>query len=97
MIMHPIPIVVHCMAHHTNLVVQALSMFRLVKHIENLLQTLHVYFACFLKRHLEFTKLAQMMETKGNKILGKIKIWWILMLSPVMVEYKTLLVKMAID
>jgi len=54
-------IVVHCMAHHTNLVVHTLSMFHLVNHIENLLQTLHAYFAYFFKRHLEFTKLAQMI------------------------------------
>ncbi len=40
------------------------------------------------------------METKGNKILCNIKIRWVFMLSlakRVMVEYKTLLVKMAID
>jgi hypothetical protein len=30
-------IAVHYMAHHTNLVVQTLSVFLLVKHIENLL------------------------------------------------------------
>jgi len=41
-----------------------------------------------------------MMETKGNKILFNVKIQWISMLSlakKMMVEYRTLLVKMVID
>ncbi len=40
------------------------------------------------------------METKGAKILKNVKTPWISMLSPiwhVMVEYKTLLMKMALD
>jgi len=40
------------------------------------------------------------METKGNKILHNIKIQWISMLNIakiMMAEYKTLLVKMAMD
>lgn len=50
--------------------------------------------------HLEFTKLVEIMETKSNKILCKIKTQWIFMLSLakiVMVEYRTLWVKMAMD
>jgi hypothetical protein len=49
---------------------------------------------------LEFTKLAKIMETKGNKIVCNMKTWWISMLSLVkiiMVEYITLLSKMAMD
>jgi len=50
------------------MVLQTLFIFPLVKHIENLfIQTLHVYFAHSLKRHLEFSKLIEIMETKGNK------------------------------
>jgi hypothetical protein len=40
------------------------------------------------------------MQTKGNKIFQNVKTMWMLMLSLakiVMVEYKTLLVKMALD
>jgi hypothetical protein len=91
---------VHCMAHWMNLIMQTLLMFPLVKHIEDLLQTLHVYFAHSPKSHLEFTKLIEIMETKRNKILCNIKTQWIFMLSPakiVMAKYKTLLVKMAMD
>jgi hypothetical protein len=90
----------HCMAHWMNLTMQTLLVFSLVKHIENLLRTLHAYFAHSLKRHLEFTKLVEIMETNGNKILCNNKTRWISMLSSakkVMVEYKTLLVKMAMD
>jgi len=63
---------VHCMAHHTNLVVQALSSLSLVSKIERLDP----------KRHLETSKLVESLECKGNKILENIKTHWILMLSP---------------
>jgi hypothetical protein len=46
----------------------------LVFRIENLLQCLYGYFGHNLKKHLEFTKLAQIMEIKSNKILCNIKI-----------------------
>ncbi len=91
----------HYMAHWMNLVVQTLLVFPLVKHIENLfIQTLQAYFAHYTKRHLEFTKLTKIMEIKGNKILHNVKTRWISMLSlakRMMVEYKTLLVKMVMD
>ncbi len=84
----------------TNLALQTLLVFPLVKCIENLLKTLHAYFAHSPKRHLEFTKLAKIMETKGNKILHNVKIQWISMLNPakrMMAKYRTLLVKMGMD
>jgi uncharacterized membrane protein len=52
------------------------------------------------KRHLEFTKLAKLMETKGAKILKNVKTCWIFILlfvRHVMVEYKTLLIKVTLD
>jgi hypothetical protein len=52
------------------------------------------------KRHLEFTKLAKIMETEGNKILRDIKTRWISMISlvkHVLFEYCTFLMKMALD
>ncbi len=57
-------------------------------------------FAHSLKRHLEFIKISKLMATKGNKIIQNVKTRWILMLNftkIIMVEYKTLLVKMALD
>jgi hypothetical protein len=90
----------HCMAHCTNLVMQILSRLPLVIRLENMLQTLHSYFARSLKRHLEFIKLAKFMQIKGNKILRNVKTRWISMLSlakRMMAKYRTLLVKMALD
>jgi hypothetical protein len=72
----------------------------MVIRLENLLQTLYAYFSKSLKRHLEFSKLAEIMETQGNKLLKNVKTWWISMLEPtkrVMSEYHTLVVKMALD
>jgi hypothetical protein len=69
----------------------------MVNKIEGLFQTLYKYFSKSPKRHLEFTKLAEVMELKGMK---DVKTHWIFMLSPVwhvMVEFRTLLMKMALD
>jgi hypothetical protein len=88
------------MAHHMNLTMQTLSIIPLMKCIESLLQTLHAYFVHSPQRHLEFTKLAEIMETKGNKILCNVKTRWISMLSPtnrIMVKYRTWLLEMAKD
>jgi hypothetical protein len=49
---------------------------------------------------LEFTKLATIMETIGPKLLKNVKTKWISMFSlakQVMLEYKILLMKMAIN
>ncbi len=61
------------MAYKTNFVVQILSHLPMVKRIESLLSTFYNYFYKSPKRHLEFTKLAKIMETKGTKILKNIK------------------------
>jgi hypothetical protein len=55
------------MAHHMNLVLQILFVIHVVKCIESFLQRLHAYFAHSPNRHLEFTKLAKVMEATGNK------------------------------
>jgi hypothetical protein len=71
-----------------------------VNRIEDLLQSLHTYFARSPKRHLEFVKLAEVLETKGLKILRQVKTRWLSMMSPairMMNEYKTLVVKMMED
>lgn len=49
---------------------------------------------------MELSKLVKIMKAKGNKLLKNIKTKWISMLDPtkeVMVEYCTLIVKMALD
>jgi hypothetical protein len=65
----PFVIGVHCMAHQINLAVQTFSHLPLISRIETFWQCLYVYFSHGPKRHLEFTKLAKIMETKSNKIL----------------------------
>ncbi len=88
------------MAHRTNLVVKILFHMLMVNKIEGSLSTFYNYFCKSHKRHLGFTKLAKIMETIEAKILKNVITRWINMLSlakHVMVEYKTLLMKMAID
>jgi hypothetical protein len=75
---------------------QILSSLPLVICLEHLLQTLDNCFAHSLK----FTKLVEMLETKGDKIFRNVKTRWLSMLSlakRLMAEYKTLLLKMALD
>jgi ubiquinone/menaquinone biosynthesis C-methylase UbiE len=64
---------VHCMVHSTNFAVQTLSHLAMVKRTKSLLSTFYNYFYKSPKRHLEFTKLAKIMETRGFKILKNIK------------------------
>jgi hypothetical protein len=88
------------MTHHINLVVQTLSRLPWVVWLESLLQCLYFYFAHSLKKRLKFTKILELVATKGNQILWNVKTRWISMLSPtkiIMEKYKTLRVKMAWD
>jgi hypothetical protein len=64
---------VQCMAHRGNLAFKALSTLGIVSSIKDLLQSCHAYFAHSPKRHFEFTKLTNMMETKGLKMFKNIK------------------------
>jgi hypothetical protein len=64
----------------------------------NNVQSLYSYFSSSPKQRLEFTKLVKIMEIGELKILQNVKTCWILILEPlkrVLVEYKTLNVKMA--
>jgi hypothetical protein len=96
----PFMIGVHCMAHRTNLVVEPLSNLPMVEKLETLCQALYNYFTMNSKKHLEFQKLAYIMETKGLRMLKNVKTRWINLLEPlrrVLAEYKTLVVKMCED
>jgi hypothetical protein len=91
---------VHCMAHRTNLEVEPLSRLPLVSKLETLCQAMYNYFKQSSKKHLEFQKLANLVETKGLSILRNVKTRWISLLEPlkrVLGEYKTLIVKMYED
>jgi hypothetical protein len=87
-------------AHKLNLAVEALNKLPIVATIEDMLGDLYSFFCKSPKKHLEFLKLAEVMETKGNKILRNIKTRWISMLAPsirVMNEYRTLIAKLERD
>jgi hypothetical protein len=80
--------------------VLSLSGLPIVKKLETLCNSLHVYFSSSPKQYLEFNKLAEVVETSGLKILGNVKTRWILLLEPVkhvLLKYKTLIVKMSND
>jgi hypothetical protein len=50
---------------------QALFKLNMVCKLENLFQSLYAYFIESPKKHLEFNKLVEIMETQGNKLLKK--------------------------
>ncbi len=57
------------MAHKTNLVIQVLSNVPMVAKLEDLLQSMYFYYSNSPMQHLDFTKLVEIMETRGLKIL----------------------------
>jgi hypothetical protein len=65
----PYLIGIHYMAHITNLVVQNLSTMPMVSKLENLLQALYSFFFTSPKHHLEFTKLTDIVDIEGLKVL----------------------------
>ena len=64
---------VHCVSHRTNLAVKTLEKVPVISKIEAMLQTFHAYFSASPKRHLEFTKLADLMRTKGLKLVSHVR------------------------
>jgi hypothetical protein len=96
----PFMIGVHCMVHRTNLAVEPLSNLPMVEKLETLCQGLYNYFTMSSKKHLEFQKLADIVETEGLRMCKNVKTRWISLLEPlrrVLSEYKTLVVKMCED
>ena len=102
MVKHMAPFLfgVHCMAHRTNLAVEPLSNLPIVAKLEALCQAMYSYFSHSPKRHSDFQRLADIVETEGRRMLQNVKTRWISLLEPlkrVMGEYKTLVVKMCDD
>ena len=88
------------MAHRTNLTVEPLSNLHVVSKLETLCQALYTYFSMSTKKHMEFQRLADIVETEGLQMLRNVIISWISLLEPlwrVMGDYKTLIVKMCED
>ena len=96
----PFAIGVHCMAHRCNLAFKTLSQLAIMNRIEGLLKSSHAYFKHSPKRHLEFVKLAELMDTKGLKLLKNVKTRWVSLIEPlrrILQEYRVLLAKMKAD
>jgi hypothetical protein len=73
---------IHCLAHRVNLAMKVLSKLHIMSCVESMLTVMHAYFAHSPKRHVEFERLAAMMNKKGQKILLNVKTRWISMLKP---------------
>jgi hypothetical protein len=56
-------ILMHYMAHWTNLTTKTLLVLPFVLKLEGMLQTTYTYFSSSLKRHLEQCALAKLLET----------------------------------
>lgn len=88
------------MAHKTNVVVQAFSNVLMVSKLEDLFQSLYVYYLNSPKCHFKCIKLVKIVETWGFKIFFNVKIQWISIMEPlkcVPIKYNTLIVKMLQD
>jgi hypothetical protein len=80
---------VRCVAHKTNLVIWLLFHFTIISWIEAFM--LNISITCH-KKHLEFQKLAQLIDTNlWNNLFWNVKTWWMNVLEclyKIMVEYK---------
>jgi hypothetical protein len=91
---------VHYFAYRTNLAVEPLSNLPIVAKCESLCQSMYAYFSLSPKKHLEFQKLVDVVETEGLNMLRNMKTRWISVLEPlrrILGEYKTMICKMAED
>ncbi len=93
----PYLVAMQCCAHSTNLAIQTFSSLSIVHCLEDLLQSLHYYFAKSPKRVLELQKVATFLNTKGNKILRSVQTRQLFPCKQVVVKYKTLIAKMSKD
>ncbi len=92
---------VHFMAHCTNLVIQTFSGLTLVAKIETLLVGMYNFFTHSIKQALEASKLVELLECKGYKILKNITwfIWFLCCCHPneSWTSTKFFVVKMVVD
>jgi hypothetical protein len=95
----PFSMDVHCVAHCTHVVVQSLGNLTFITKIEGFMLNMYGYFSHSPKRHLEFQRLVQTLETKGNKILKNVKTRMSIFyaLKRIMAKYRPLLAMMQVD
>ena len=93
----PFAMGMHCVAHRCNLAFKALSKHGVFTVIEKTLAAAHAYFSKSPKRYIEFTKLAELTETKGLKMLKSVETRWVSLIEPLrrlLAEYRTLMYKL---
>ena len=96
----PFAMGVHCVAHRCNLACKALSSIGIFVVIEKALNMAHAYFARSPKRYSEFNRLAELIGTKGLKMLRVVETRWVSLIEPLrrlLSEYRTLIYKMVQD
>jgi hypothetical protein len=96
----PFVLGVHCCAHKLNLCAKSLSNLGVMHALEDVLQASHGYFAHSPKKAAEFRTLAELMETKGLKLLKNVKTRWISCIAPLrrlISEFKSVMAKMHAD
>lgn len=94
----------HDFVHRTNLALETISRLPFVHKLEGMCKSLYSYFSASPKHHLEFTKLLEIVETEGLKVLKQVWTRWISLLEPsleplrcISSKYKTLIVKFTKD
>jgi hypothetical protein len=96
----PFALGVHCMAHRCNLAFKTLSQLDIMSRIKGLLKSSHAYLKHSPKKHLKLVKFADVMATKGLKLLKNVKTRWVSLIEPlrhIIQEYMVLIAKMKVD
>ncbi len=96
----PFSMGVNCVAHRITLTMQTLGDLIFIAKIEGFKLNMYGHFSHSPKRHLEFQRLVQTLESKGNKILKNVKTRWMSMLDPwkrIMSKYHPMLAMMQLD
>jgi hypothetical protein len=96
----PFSVGMHSCGHKLQLCAKSLSQLDLLSSIENLLLKSHVYFNHSPKKVIEFRSLAQLLDTKGLKLLKNVRTRWISSHSPMrwlLSEWKSMMAKLHAD
>jgi hypothetical protein len=96
----PFAMGMHCCGHRLQLCAKSLLQLDLLSTIEDLLMKSHAYFNHSPKKVTEFRSLAQLLDTKGLKLLKNVKTRWMSCHSPMrrlLSEWKSVMAKMHAD
>lgn len=88
------------MAYRLNLAYKTVLELEIFHTGEELIRLVYAHFAYSPKKRAKFHTLAQLMETKGLKMLKQVKTRWINMIKPLrqlLAKYRSLMEKMYAD